>query len=77
MSLSLPPRAMPVLQRDLSEGISEGGFSVNWFGFFKSIASVFASGFTGTIVTAKLTGGGTEGSITFQNGVVVSQVAAT
>jgi hypothetical protein len=70
MSLSLPPRALPVVG-------PEGTFTLNWFGFFKSLQAMFASGFTGTIVTAKLTTGGTEGSITFQNGVVVSQIAAT
>ena len=34
-------------------------------------------GFTGTITTAKLTTLGTNGSITFKNGIVVSQVPAT
>lgn len=33
--------------------------------------------FSGTIVTAKLTGGGTEGSMTFLNGRLVSEVEAT
>lgn len=33
--------------------------------------------FSGTIVTAKLTGGGTNGSMTFVNGSLQSQVAAT
>jgi len=35
------------------------------------------TGFTGTITTAKLTTGGTNGSMTFSNGLLVSQVAAT
>lgn len=34
-------------------------------------------GFTGTIATAKLTGGGANGSMVFVNGRVVSQTAAT
>jgi hypothetical protein len=34
-------------------------------------------GFSGTIVTAKLTGGGSNGSMTFANGRLVSEVAAT
>jgi hypothetical protein len=34
-------------------------------------------GFTGTITTAKLTSGGTNGSMTFSNGDLVSEVAAT
>lgn len=33
--------------------------------------------FSGTITTAKLTSGGTEGSITFTNGIVTAQTAAT
>lgn len=35
------------------------------------------SGYTGTITTAKLTTGGTNGSMTFTNGILTSQVAAT
>lgn len=35
------------------------------------------SGFSGTITTAKLTTGGTEGSMTFVCGILASQVAAT
>jgi hypothetical protein len=34
-------------------------------------------GFTGTIATAKLTGGGANGSMTFVNGVLTSSTAAT
>lgn len=34
-------------------------------------------GFTGTIVTAALTSLGSQGSMTFQNGLLMSQVAAT
>lgn len=33
--------------------------------------------FTGTIITAKVTGGGATGSMTFVNGEVTSQVQAT
>lgn len=38
---------------------------------------IAGNGFTGTITTAKLTVGGTNGSMTFTNGVLTSQVAAT
>jgi len=34
-------------------------------------------GFSGTITTAKLTTGGTEGSMTFVNGILASSTAAT
>lgn len=36
-----------------------------------------AVGLSVTIVTAKLTGGGTDGSMTFTNGVLTAQTAAT
>lgn len=35
------------------------------------------TGYTGTITTAKLTGGGSNGSMTFTNGILTSQTAAT
>lgn len=35
------------------------------------------TGFSGDIVTAALTGGGTTGTMTFKNGILVDQVAAT
>ena len=35
------------------------------------------SGITGTITTAKLTGGGANGSMTFTNGVLTAQTPAT
>lgn len=34
-------------------------------------------GFTGTITTAKLTGGGANGSMTFSNGILTAQTPAT
>jgi hypothetical protein len=34
-------------------------------------------GFSGTIATAKLTGGGANGSMTFVNGVLTASTAAT
>lgn len=39
--------------------------------------ALLESGFTGTITTAALTGAGTQGSMTFQNGVLITQVQAT
>ena len=76
---ALPPRSAPVL--DVGSpllGEPEGkSFSLHWFGLFKAMQALFSQGFTGTITTAKLTGGGTNGSITFENGVVVSQTPAT
>lgn len=48
-----------------------------WWDWFNAIWNLFKVGFTGTITTAKLTPGGANGSMTFQNGVLISQVAAT
>ena len=47
----------------VSQGI---GFPATW-----------QTGFTGTITTAALTGGGTQGSLTFSSGILISQVQAT
>lgn len=70
-----PPRGMAVV-----EGMPNP-FTLQWFGWFqKFVAAVngnLSAGFSGTIVTAPLTGGGTAGSMTFENGILVSEVAAT
>jgi len=36
-----------------------------------------SAGITATITTAKLTAGGTDGSMTFKNGLLTAQTAAT
>lgn len=41
------------------------------------INELLETGFSGTITTAALTGGGTQGSMTFQNGVLIAQTPAT
>lgn len=68
---TIPPRAQPPV-----EGHA-GVFTLGWFGWFNRINILLGKGFTGTIATAKLTSGGSNGSITFQNGVVVAQTAAS
>lgn len=40
-------------------------------------ASWLSTGFTGTITTAKLTGGGANGSMTFSSGILTAQTPAT
>jgi hypothetical protein len=45
--------------------------------FLNYLLQALPKGYTGTIATAALTGGGANGSITFQNGVVVAQTPAT
>jgi len=58
-----------------------GGLLTNiWYRVFVSIASAIAelrTGYTGKIVTAKLTSGGTTGTMTFENGRLKSQTPAT
>lgn len=50
-----------------------------WLQWFQEVAKRLTAetGFTGTITTAALTGGGAQGSMTFQNGRLISQVQAT
>lgn len=59
----------------------EGRQIKNLFRFLLYVRNYIAilnnQGFTGTIITAPLTGGGTPGSMTFTNGVLTDQVAAT
>lgn len=52
-------------------------FSNVWAKWFITLYSLLSSGFSGTIVTAKLTGGGANGSMTFQNGVLIASTPAT
>jgi len=66
----IPQRGEPALE-------PTGDFNLPWWMFFKSLSLAFSVGFTGTIVTAKLTTGGANGSMTFKNGILISQVAAT
>jgi len=47
--------------------------TVQWWTWLNGLSN----GFSGTITTAKITPGGANGSMTFQNGVLVSQTAAT
>ena len=47
-----------------------------WFNLIMQLLNP-TKGFTGTITTTKLTGGGTNGSMTFEDGRLISQVAAT
>lgn len=54
-------------QNTLVSGISASAAQINQLG----------SGLSVTITTAKLTGGGANGSMTFTNGVLTAQVAAT
>lgn len=48
-----------------------------WWRFLYSLWQLQSIGLSATIVTAKLTPGGANGSMTFQNGILVSQTPAT
>ena len=57
---------------------TDGLTIVLWDGNFWWASAVSApTGFTGTITTAKLTTGGSNGSMQFQSGILVSQTPAT
>jgi len=69
MSLSPPPN----IRSPLAD--ARGFCTVLWYKWFNDLPQ--GPGFSGTITTAALTGGGATGSMTFVNGVLTSQVAAT
>jgi hypothetical protein len=48
-----------------------------FFNWLALVQSLFDQGYSGTITTAALTNTGTQGSMTFMNGVLISQTAAT
>lgn len=58
--------------------VEEGGVPTEaMFIWMSLLTELLQLGFTGTITTAALTGGGTTGSMTFQNGVLIEQTPAT
>lgn len=57
-----------------ASNVNLGTFTIRAGGFLSSDGS---AGITATIVTAALTGGGTQGSMTFKNGLLTASVAAT
>lgn len=74
-----PPRNAP-----FADPNNEHVFALIWSLWFGSITQAIDSlqeavpaGFTGVVTTAKLTSGGTNGSMTFASGVLTAQVAAT
>lgn len=58
--------------------VEEGGLPTEDFYIWLALISqILEDGYTGTITTAALTGAGTQGSMTFDHGILVSQVQAT
>lgn len=65
-----PPRSSDVFEPGTQK------FHQIWSGWFRRIAQVvngnLSAGYTGTITLAKLTTGGTNGSISVDNGIITS-----
>ena len=77
MNFNLSPLAKGQHIVDQPTGVANQYF-FNWLNsLFRLLQGTLGQGFTGTIATAKLTGGGANGSITFANGVVTAQTPAT
>lgn len=60
--------------------VLEGGEPVvdpDWFDYFREISSAFTKGVNTTVPLAKITGGGTDGSLTIVNGLITAVVAPT
>ena len=67
---NLPPRdSRPV---DTSSQLA-----LIWFLWFQAVQAILKPGINATITTAKLTGGGANGSMTFKNGILTAQTPAT
>lgn len=66
MSSNVPTYEVPL-------SVGAGGTTSAWYRWFQGLNG----GFTGIVTTAKLTGGGANGSITFRNGIVVLVTPAT
>lgn len=56
---------------------TDGVPTESFFIWLALLGDLFENGFTGTITTAALTGAGAQGSMTFQNGVLIGQTQAT
>jgi hypothetical protein len=65
---ALPPNAQPITSQPPT---------VQWYQWFKSVKRVLAPGISTTVALAKLTTGGTAGSLTVVNGVITAYTAPT
>lgn len=65
-------------QRVLVTSVSnEGTFVTQWKQFFISLKRVLSPGINASVTLAKLTTGGTNGSLTFVNGILTAYTAPT
>jgi type IV secretory pathway VirB2 component (pilin) len=67
-----PPRSTPITG-DSGPNV----FSRPWSGWFRNIFNALSGGISTTVVLAKITAGGTNGSLTVQNGIITSYTAPT
>lgn len=69
-SLNPPPKALPVV--DLG-----GTAAAAWYDWSLRVAQAEASGVTTSVTLAKITGGGSNGSLTIVNGRITAVVQPT
>lgn len=67
---------------NLSKIVEEDGTKTHYFftwldGLYNLLKGTIGRGYTGTVTLTKLTGGGSNGTLTYVNGVVVSVVPPT
>lgn len=65
-----PDRSNAIVEKD---GVATEDFFI-WLAL---VTELLEKGYSGTITTAALTGPGTQGSMTFEHGILVSQTPAT
>lgn len=65
----------PPKNRQVSD--EEGFVDEDWFRYFLAITSQFSAGVSTTVQLAKLTGGGTNGSLTIVNGLITDVINPT
>lgn len=71
MSWQSPPAHRPIVEDE------RGLVDNSWRGWFLDIAKLFTRGVTTTVPLAKITGPGSDGSLTIVNGVIVSVTQPT
>ena len=69
----------PLKHTPFTENLPDGSQKVTnfWYDWALNLALLFKSGVTTTVPLAKLTGGGTAGSLTIVKGVITSVVEPT
>jgi hypothetical protein len=66
-----PPRYFPITESSM------GYVSEAWRAWLAALVADGNRGISGTVTLAKITGGGTDGSLTFVNGRITAVVAPT